>query len=96
MRIMKTTLSHISPPQDSYMCNDFLQCLIPLCTRRGPAKMDPARITTVTRILRTSIMFFCWNGLRIRPHCVLDIYSSSSKEDFVSGIGAGCKLLGME
>ncbi|KAF3763271.1 cytochrome P450 [Cryphonectria parasitica EP155] len=70
--------------------NDFLQWIIPLCAKQGPDELNPVRIAT--RLLTANIMFVV-GMVYVFAHCVLDIYDSPSKEDFISGLEAECRLI---
>lgn len=62
--------------------------MIPKCAKEGPEQMDPVRMAT--RLLALNVMFVIGMAY-VFAHCVLDIYGSPAKEEFVSGLEAECK-----
>jgi cytochrome P450 len=68
--------------------NDFLQWLIPKCAKEGPEQMDPTKLAN--RLLTFNVMFVI-GMVYVFGHCVLDLYDSPDRADFLDGLEAECR-----
>lgn len=67
--------------------------MIPRCAKEGPEQMEPAKLAN--RLLTLNVMFVIGMAY-VFAHCVLDVYGSPDRDEFVNGMEAECREVSSE
>lgn len=87
---LRLSLLNFFTPAYANFCSqdDFLQWMIPKCSKEGPEQMEPGKLAN--RLLTLNVMFVIGMAY-VFAHCVLDVYNSPERDAFVKDMEAECR-----
>ncbi|KAI1339296.1 cytochrome P450 [Xylariaceae sp. FL0016] len=92
--LVESRLQSFTSGKEDALPNDALQCIIEECARSGDD--NELTVTNITKRLLVMKVMLTFGAAYTFASCILDLYSSNSKEDFVAGLREECDCIERE